>query len=208
MKTQFNSTDPSFAARSGERDNAGVVALPPLIYGAAFALGLTIHFLLPVQLLPRNLALWIGALLIPVSFAIVASSIRTMDRAKTTHDVRRPSTAVVTNGPFRFSRNPMYLSMMLLYLGVASMINSLWMFLLAVPLVAVMQRGVIKREERYLERKFGEEYLCYKARARRWISYKLMLPLLTALGILTAGDHAVACPTIERSPEPPLFALA
>ena len=169
MKRQFKMKDPEFTAQTGENDHANVVALPPLIYGAAFLIGLAIHLLLPFQLLPRGPALWISTLLIPVSFAIAVSAIRAMGRAKTTYDVRRPSTAVVTNGVFRFSRNPMYLSITLLYLGVASLINSLWMLLLAVPLVAVMQQGVIKREEQYLERKFGEEYLCYKVQARRWI---------------------------------------
>ena len=169
MKNRLEATEPGFSVRSGERDNAGVIALPPLIYGAAFALGLSIHLLFPIQLLPRNPALWLGTLLIPVSVAIVASAIRVMDRANTTHDVRKPSTATVTDGAFRFTRNPMYLSMTLLYLGIASMMNSLWMLLIAVPLVVVIHRGVIKREERYLESKFGEEYLKYKARVRCWI---------------------------------------
>ena len=90
-------------------------------------------------------------------------------RAKTTHNVRQPTTTIVADGVFRYSRNPMYLSLTLLYLGIASLFNSLWMLLLILPVLVVVQLGVIAREERYLERKFGEEYLRYKARVRRWI---------------------------------------
>jgi protein-S-isoprenylcysteine O-methyltransferase Ste14 len=81
----------------------------------------------------------------------------------------KPTTAIVTKGPFRYSRNPLYVSLTLLYLGVALIINVLWIVLLVVPVLVVMQRGVIGREEAYLERKFGEKYLSYKARVRRWV---------------------------------------
>lgn len=94
---------------------------------------------------------------------------RALARARTPLDPRKPTTAIVTAGAFRFSRNPIYLSLLLLYLGIASLINALWIFLLALPLVVVLQRGVVEREERYLERKFGDEYMVYKNRVRRWM---------------------------------------
>ena len=155
--------------QNGPPDNAGVIALPPLIYGVAFVFGLAVHFVFPTHFLPQKPALGLGTLFIVVSIAVMLSAIRAFHRAKTTHDVRKPSTAIVTEGPLRFTRNPIYLSMTLLYLGLASLINSLWILLLGLPLVVVIQWGVINREERYLERKFGEEYRRYKTQVRRWI---------------------------------------
>jgi len=76
---------------------------------------------------------------------------------------------MVTEGPFHYSRNPAYLSMTMIYTGIASLANALWALLLLPVALLVMQRGVIEREERYLERKFGEEYLRYKAQVRRWV---------------------------------------
>jgi len=157
------------AMQNGAPDKASVITLPPLIYGVAYVLGLFFHFVFPVPFLPQTPALWLGTLLILVSIVIVVSAVRALARAKTAFDVRKPTTAIVTDGAFRFSRNPTYLSGALLYLGIASLINSLWMLLLVLPLVTVIQWGVIEREEQYLEQKFGEAYLRYKTRVRRWI---------------------------------------
>ena len=150
-------------------DNPGVITVPPLIYGGALLIGLVVHYFVPIQFLAGTLSIWLGVLLISVSAPIVLSAVRAMRRAQTAFDVRKPTTSIVTEGAFRFSRNPAYLALTLLYLGIASLINSIWVFLMVVPTVIVMQRGVIEREERYLERKFGEEYLRYKTRVRRWI---------------------------------------
>lgn len=150
-------------------DKAGVIALPPLIYGTALVIGLVLHFVFPMRFLPQTPARWFGVLLILISIPIGVSAVRALARAKTTFDTRKPTTAVVTDGAFRYSRNPMYLSMTLLYVGIAFLVNSPWILLLVLPLVVVIQWGVVEREERYLERKFGEEYLRYKANVRRWI---------------------------------------
>ena len=120
-------------------------------------------------MLPETLADWIGVVFVLASIPIAITAFRAMSRAQTSFDPRKPTTAIVTAGPFRYSRNPMYISLTLLYLGMALLINVLWILLLVVPLLVVMQRGVIAREEAYLERKFGEEYLSYKAQVRRWI---------------------------------------
>jgi protein-S-isoprenylcysteine O-methyltransferase Ste14 len=76
---------------------------------------------------------------------------------------------MVTEGPFRYTRNPAYLSMAMIYAGISSLANALWAILLLPATLLVVQRGVIEREERYLERKFGEEYLRYKERVHRWL---------------------------------------
>ena len=150
-------------------DSANVIALPPLIYGAAVVIGLVIHYVFPLRILPSTPARWLGILLVLLSIMIVISALRALARAKTTFDVRKPTTAIVSDGAFQYSRNPMYLSMTLLYLGIASLVNSLWLILLVLPVVILIQWGVIEREERYLERKFGQAYLLYKGHVRRWV---------------------------------------
>jgi len=151
------------------KDNPGVIAFPPLIYGGALLIGLVVNNFVPIQFLAGTFSIWLGVLLISVAGPIILSTVIVMRRAQTAFDVRKPATSIVTEGPFRFSRNPAYLALTLLYLGIASLINSIWVFLMVVPAVIVMQRGVIEREERYLERKFGEEYLRFKEQVRRWI---------------------------------------
>jgi protein-S-isoprenylcysteine O-methyltransferase Ste14 len=81
----------------------------------------------------------------------------------------KPTTALVTEGPFRYSRNPSYVALTLLYVGVALLINALWILLLVVPALVVLRYGVIAREEAYLTRKFGEAYRQYTTQVRRWL---------------------------------------
>lgn len=151
------------------RDNSGVIAPPPVLYGGALLVAILLHLIVPLRLLPRTAAWVIGLLLLAISIVIMASGVRAMVRVRTEIDVRKPTTAIVVDGPFRYTRNPLYISLTLIYLGIATLINTLWPILLLPILLMVMQRGVIEREERYLERKFGDEYLRYKARVRRWL---------------------------------------
>ena len=151
------------------RDRAGVITPPPFIYLIALAIGLLVDWLYPFQVLPTPFAIGIGLLLIAAAGPIVISALGVLFRAKTTFDVRKPTSAIVTNGPYRFSRNPSYVSLTLLYGGIACLVNSLWVLLMVVPAVTVMHFGVIKREERYLEAKFGDEYREYKTTVRRWV---------------------------------------
>jgi protein-S-isoprenylcysteine O-methyltransferase Ste14 len=99
--------------------------------------------------------------------AVLAS--RTMQQAGTNVAPSQPTTVIVTNGPFRFTRNPIYLSLTLLYGSISLLTNALWPMLVLPIVLIVVDRGVIVREEHYLEDKFGEEYTQYKARVRRWI---------------------------------------
>lgn len=155
--------------QNGAPDRPNIIALPPLIYGVAFGLGLVGQVVFPVPFLPHPLAVWLGILLILVFIALAIAAFRALARAQTPFDARQPTTALVTDGAFRYSRNPMYLSMTLLYLGVAAVTNALWLLLLVVPLLVVIQRGVVVREEQYLAGKFGEAYQRYTARVRRWL---------------------------------------
>ncbi len=151
------------------QDNPGVVAPPPLIYAGALAIGLIVHRFFPVKCLPKTAARLLGRVCMSLSGMLALSALLEMRRAGTHVDPRQPATALVTQGPFHLTRNPLYLSLTLLYAGIAFMVNSLWAIFLLPGAVIVIRYGVINREERYLERTFGERYLSYKAKVRRWI---------------------------------------
>jgi len=153
----------------GNADNPGVVAPPPFIYAGALAAGLLANRFFRLRFLPRRLARTLGPLVIVCGFLVGLLGFREVRRAGSNVDPYKPVTAVVTGGPYRFTRNPMYLGFTLMYLGISALANALLPVLLLPAILQLMKRGVIEREERYLERKFGEEYLQYKASARRWV---------------------------------------
>jgi protein-S-isoprenylcysteine O-methyltransferase Ste14 len=150
------------------RDVPGIVAPPPLLYLGAFLLGLGAEWLRPLPIVPPRLAHVIGGGLLVLG-VIGFAGIWAFRRAGTTPNPYRPTTALVVAGPYRLTRNPMYLGFTLMYLGVTFWVNTLWPLLLLPIVLIVMQRGVIAREEAYLERRFGDEYRRYKARVRRWL---------------------------------------
>ena len=150
-------------------DKAKVVALPPLILAGILVLGFVLDLAWPAMFLPRTTALVIGILVILGAIGVPLLAIREMVQAKTALNVRKPTTEIVTSGVFQFSRNPIYLGMVLLCLGAAFLLDSVWFLALCVPLAIVLQRGVIEPEETYLEQKFGAKYLRYKAKVRRWL---------------------------------------
>jgi protein-S-isoprenylcysteine O-methyltransferase Ste14 len=152
-----------------ERDKPGIRVPPPPIYLLALLLGLLLDRRAHVPFLPRGVARVLGWPLVGGGMALAAWFARTMRGADTTIRINKPVSSLVQDGPFRYSRNPGYLSLTMLYAGIAVLRNALWA-ILPLPLVLyVIQREVIEREERYLERTFGEEYLAYKARVRRWV---------------------------------------
>jgi protein-S-isoprenylcysteine O-methyltransferase Ste14 len=150
-------------------DNAGVAVLPPLLYGAALLFILALRWFWPIPILGHAVALWLGLALVVFGVGIAAWGRRTMHAAGTNISPLRPATAVVTTGPFRFSRNPLYVSLTLLYLGLTLVLNTWWGIAVLVPLLVVMHFGVIVREERYLEQKFGETYRQYRSTVRRYL---------------------------------------
>ena len=151
------------------RDNAGVVAPPPLIYLGALVLGLLLDKRLPIPFLPRGVARAIGWPLLAGGASLMSWFYFTMLRAGTPIDPREPVSNLATDGPFRYTRNPAYLSMAMIYAGISSLANALWAILLLPASLFVVQRGAIEREERYLEREFGQRYREYKDRVRRWL---------------------------------------
>ena len=157
---------------SGEKNNAdnpGVIAPPPLIYAGTLVAGLLANRRHHTPFLPRRVTRTFGWPLVACGLAVGFLGAREMRRAETNVDPYKPATAVVTGGPFRFTRNPLYLSMTLIYGGIAAVANALPAALLLPIVLRLMRRGVIEREERYLERKFGDEYIEYKVGTPRWI---------------------------------------
>jgi protein-S-isoprenylcysteine O-methyltransferase Ste14 len=152
-----------------ERDNAGVVAPPPLIYVGPLVLGLLLNRKLSIPFLPHSMARALGWSLLVGGASLMGWFFSTMQRAGTPIDPREPVSNLATDGPFRYTRNPAYLSMAMIYAGISSLANALPSILLLPAVLSVIRRGVIEREERYLERKFGEEYLRYKEQVRRWV---------------------------------------
>ena len=150
-------------------DNAGVVAPPPLIYLVPLLAGLILNRRIEAPFLPDGLRRIVGLPLLAGGLALGAWFSGTLRGAGTPVDPRKPVAALVTDGPYRYSRNPGYLSLAMVYAGAASLANSLPSILLLPVALGVIRRGVIEREERYLERLFGEEYLRYKARVGRWL---------------------------------------
>jgi protein-S-isoprenylcysteine O-methyltransferase Ste14 len=150
-------------------DNPGVVAMPPFLYGGAFLAVLLCRAIWPLPIVERGSLLWPGLALAAIGIGIAVWGRRTMVAAGTNVRPSQPATAIVTTGPFRFSRNPLYGALTLLYLGLTAIFNTWWGLIVLVPLLLVMHFGVVLREERYLGRKFGETYRQYKASVRRYL---------------------------------------
>jgi protein-S-isoprenylcysteine O-methyltransferase Ste14 len=153
-------------------DHADVAVMPPLLFLGALLSGALLSYLVPIG--PglgsaNRLALTVGLIFVVLGFALVALSARTFHRAGTSVIPSEPSTALVTTGPYRFTRNPIYIGFVLAYFGFAVVLTSLWVLLLLIPVLAIMQRGVVVREEAYLARTFGDDYRKYQARVPRWL---------------------------------------
>ena len=154
---------------SDDQDKAGIVAPPPLIYLGALVFGLLLNRRFPATFLPSKITRTLGWPLLSGGVLLLAWFEWALRHAGTPASPYKPVSHVVTEGPFQYTRNPGYLSMTVIYTSIASLANALWAILLLPVALLVIQRGVIEREERYLERKFGEEYLRYKAQVKRWI---------------------------------------
>jgi protein-S-isoprenylcysteine O-methyltransferase Ste14 len=152
-----------------EQDNPGIKVPPPLIYLLPLLLGLILDRRAHVPFLPRRVGRFLGWPLVGGGVLLGGWFGKTMQDADVPVRTDRPVPRLITEGPFRYTRNPGYLSLTMIYAGIAALRNVLWAILLLPLVLYVIQREVMGREERYLERTFGEEYLVYKARVRRWV---------------------------------------
>lgn len=148
--------------------NYGLVR-PPFVYLVAILAGVGLDLVLPLRWLPGHLGASVGIPIVIAALALFVGSTRRFSAAGTPAPGNKPTTAIVQSGPYRFSRNPIYLAFSALVLGIACWLNSLWLLGALAVAVSLMSFVVIPREELYLERKFGAEYLEYKVKVRRWL---------------------------------------
>src|SRR5215472_440963 len=136
-------------------DAARVIIRPPLAWGLAVIAGLALNWLLPFPFLPADLpAGWLGAMVFVLALALFAWAIVIITRVGSNVPTNRPTTTIVDSGPYRFTRNPIYLGMFLGLIGLAIAFDNLWLLVMLVPFALVIRYGVVAREEAYLERKF------------------------------------------------------
>ena len=144
---------------------------PPYLYGWPLFIGLGLNIIFPLPLFPQEFfyaRLFVGAAFIVAGISLVVWAVKTLFKSNV--DPRfKPVGGIVQSGPFGYTRNPMYVSFTLIYLGILTAVNALWPLLFLPIVIAVLYYGVIKREERYLTSRFGEEYRKYCARVRRWL---------------------------------------
>ena len=151
-------------------DTAQVIIPPPLAWGLAIVAGLALKWLVPLPFLPADLPTgWLGAIVFVLALALGVWAIITMTRAGSNVPTNLPTTTIVESGPYRFTRNPIYLGMFLVLTGLAIAFDNLWLLIMLLPFALVIRYGVVAREEAYLERKFGDVYLDYRSRVRRWL---------------------------------------
>ena len=147
-----------------------IIAPPPVLYLGAFLLGFALDAIVPIELLPTaSVQRVLGGLFVVLSGILARWAFLTLRRLGTTANPYKPSEALASDGPFHFSRNPIYVAMTGLYVGLALLANSTWPLLLLVPLLFLMHWGVVRREENYLVEKFGDVYTEYRSKVRRWL---------------------------------------
>ena len=142
---------------------------PPLLLLSAIVVGFVARWLAPLSLLPVVIAGTVGPIISGVSLALFFWAVYSMRSGGASIPTGEPTETIILSGPYRFSRNPIYLAMLLLQIGIGVWANSLWFLLLAALSIALLVWGVISREELYLERKFGADYVAYKTQVRRWV---------------------------------------
>ena len=154
------------------QDYADVVIKPPIMFVGAIVLGCLLSWLVPLGpglFSGNSRALGVGGGLALIAFGLFVVSVRKFRQAETSLVPGEPATVLLDVGPYRFTRNPIYISFVIFYFGLAIMLTSVWMLVLLIPVLMILQRGVVEREEDYLQAKFGEAYRKYQARVPRWL---------------------------------------
>jgi protein-S-isoprenylcysteine O-methyltransferase Ste14 len=156
-------------ATGTDRPTAGIPFPPPTVYVLGLLIAIPLELLFPTGSLPVLVTV-IGTLIgVAVSLYMDGAAMSNFSKADTPAIPFKPTEALVTTGPYRFTRNPMYVGMAALYIALALVFGLLWAFAFLPFVILVIDRQVIAREEPYLERLFGQEYLDYKKRVRRWL---------------------------------------
>jgi protein-S-isoprenylcysteine O-methyltransferase Ste14 len=151
-------------------DRSNAIIRPPIALALAIVAGFGADWLYPARFVPSTVPhRWIGGAVFATGCMLAIWAVMTISKAGSEVETTKPTTTIVTGGPFRFTRNPIYLGMFLGLIGLAIAFDSLWVLAMLVPFALVIRYGVVAREESYLERKFGDVYLAYKSGVRRWL---------------------------------------
>lgn len=150
-------------------DHPNVIAFPPFIWLVGAVMSGLAHRLFPVRITRSETALFLGIALAVAAPSLAIWAARTLKAAGTNVNPARPALTIVRKGPFRFTRNPMYLALCLLQVALGLLLNDWGSLLFVIPLALLLHYGVILREEKYLEAKFGAPYLILKRKVRRWL---------------------------------------
>ncbi len=151
------------------KDHPQIIGFPPLIYAVPFLIFLMTHLFFPWHLVSGFWSQFVGWPLLIIGLGMGVWGKKTMEQAGTHVNPYYATKTIVTKGPFRFTRNPLYIALTLIYVAISVLLNTAWP-LVALPMILlVVHYGVIKQEEAYLERKFGADYAEYKTNVRRWI---------------------------------------
>lgn len=150
-------------------NSPGVKIPPPLLFLGGLIIGILLSVWAPIAFVSPAVSRLVGGAALVLSAGLALSAIRIFRRTGTTVRPDRPATALLITGPYRFTRNPLYLAMTLFYIGVAMLSRSLWSLILLPLVLVLLERYVIRREEHYLERQFGADYRRYKNAVRRWL---------------------------------------
>ncbi len=157
------------STESNADDHPDVIMKPPFIYGLFLIAAIILELIIGLDMLSWGTQFAAGILLICLGFGVAAASIMRFAGAGTNIPTNKPATTLVTDGTYRFSRNPIYISLTSLYIGLCFLLDLLWGFIFLAPLLYVINRYVIEREEEYLEKKFEDSYRAYKKSTRRWL---------------------------------------
>ena len=157
--------------KGNSKKTAGVIFPPPFIYLISIIAGIIVNLAWRIKIFPYSgiprIILGIAVILIAISIFI--NAFKALEKAKTPIQPYKPTLKIVKQGPYSFSRNPVYLSFSLAQIGFALLLNNLWVLIALIPAILAIHYGVILREEKYLENKFGKEYISYKKSVSRWI---------------------------------------
>jgi protein-S-isoprenylcysteine O-methyltransferase Ste14 len=155
---------------NSDGDVSGAAFDPRHLLVLSIVAGVGLNWVIPLAYLPESwLRVGAGVLLVLSAFGMMTWATKTMQEQGTAVPVDEPTTSIIDTGPFGVSRNPIYVGLLMLQLGVGIWANSGWLFAIALLSFIALNVGVIAKEETYLERLFGEPYVEYKSRVRRWL---------------------------------------
>ena len=152
-----------------DKDSSGVTIPPPIVYFVCILIGLGLNYFWSFSFFPQSIQGPIGYTIIALSILLFGLILREFSKSNTSTDYRKSTATIISSGPFYYSRNPVYLSLTMLNIGIAFVVDSFWIIIMTIPAVLIIHYAVILKEETYLIKKFGDEYRRYMSSVRRWI---------------------------------------